>query len=439
MAQDVRVNFCRNITTIIKETINTTEFIDLYKYSPSDFTRKATLDFPTLFCFLMSLRRSSNLNELESFFKQVQGTELLNKTVTDGAFSQARRKLKAEAFIDVQSKIIKAFYQDYTWKKWHGYRLVGVDGSAIKIYGDDYCKAYFGLVDNGSESPYGLARVSQCYDVLNHISLAAAISPNSVGEREMALEQFQQIQPYNDLVLLDRGYPGFCFFRAIINSGRQFCARVALGTWTSITEPFLKSGLKEQVVEYTPGYETKKECEKAGLSTEPMRLRLVKIQLTTGEVEILITSLTDSVKYPHDLFANLYHLRWGVEEAYKTLKCRIEIENFSGESVLAVRQDFFAHVLMFNLTSMLIAPIDEKIKKTTVKNKWAYKVNRTRALAKMKGFGILLFFRDNIQPIIERLHLLFMIRPTEIRPDRSFPRKKNRNKIPFSFAYKPIS
>ena len=435
----MREIFCRNVITIIKETINAKEFIDLYKYSPSDFTRKAVLDFPTLFCFLMNLRRSSNLNELETFFKQVRGSELFDKTITDGAFSQARRKLKAEAFIDVQSKIIKAFYQDYTWKKWHGHRLVGVDGSAIKIYGDDYCKAYFGLVDNGSESPYGLARVSQCYDVLNHITLAGAISPNSVGEREMALEHFHQIQPYNDLVLLDRGYPGFCFFRAMINSGRQFCARVALGTWTTITEPFLKSGLKEQVIEYTPGYETKKECEKAGLSTKPMMLRLVKIQLSSGEVEILITSLTDSAEYPHDLFADLYHLRWGIEEAYKTLKCRIEIENFSGESVLAVRQDFFAKVLMFNLTSMLIAPIDEKLKETTATNKCDYKVNRTRALAKMKGFGILMFFRDHIQPIIQCLHQLVMIRPTEIRPGRTFPRKKNRNKIPFSFAYKPIS
>ncbi len=435
----MRKNLCRNIITIIKEIINTKEFIDLYKYSPSDFTRKAILDFPKLFYFLMNLRRSSNLNELESFFKQIHGTELPDKTITDSALTRARRKLKPEAFIDVASRIIKAFYQENAWKKWHGYRLVGIDGSAVKIYGDDYCKAYFGLINNGSDSPYGLARVSQCYDVLNHITLAGAVSPNSVGERVLALEHLQQIRPYNDLVLLDRGYPGFCFFREIINSGRQFCARVALGTWTSITEPFLKSGLKEQLVEYTPGYETAKECEKAGLSTKPMMLRLVKIRLSSGEVEILITSLTDTREYPHNLFADLYHLRWGVEEAYKTLKCRIEIENFSGKSVLSVRQDFFANLLMFNFTSMLTAPIDEKLKKTTVTNKWISKVNRTRALAKMKEFGILIFFRHHIQPIIQRLHKLFMIRPTVIRPGRAFPRKKNRNKIPFSFAYKPIS
>jgi hypothetical protein len=435
----VREILCRNLVNIIKETIHSREFIDLHKSSPSDFTRKSPLDFPTLFCLLINLRQSSNQNEIEKFFKQIKGNELPDKEVTDSAFTQARRKLNPEAFIDVESKIIETFYQNYPWKAWHGHRLVGMDGSTIKIYGDDYCKAHFGLIDNGSERPYGLARVSQGYDVLNHITLAASVSPNSIGERELALEHFKEMQNYNDLILLDRGYPGHCFFRKILESGRQFCARVSLGTWTTITEPFLDSGLNEQIVEYIPDNQTKKECEKAGLSTAPMKLRLLRIELKTGEVEILITSLTDLVEYSYDLFADLYYLRWPVEEAYKVLKCRLKIGNLSGKSVLAVQQDFFAHVLMFNLTSMFIAPIDEKLKITTKTNKWDYKVNRTRALAKMREIGIVMLFRDSIHCIIQRLHNLFIKRPTEIRPHRTFPRKKYRNKIPFSFAYQPIS
>ncbi len=205
LARRVRENFCRTIVNIIKETIHSREFIDLYKFSPSDFTRKSPLDFPTLFCFLMNLRRSSNQNELEKFFKQIKGNELLDKEVSDSAFSQARRKFKAEAFIAAGSKIIDAYYRNYTWKTWYGHRVIGGDGSAIKVYGDDYCQAFFGVINSGNESPYGLARVSQCYDVLNHITLAASIGPNSIGEREMALGHFQEMDNYNDLLLLDRG------------------------------------------------------------------------------------------------------------------------------------------------------------------------------------------------------------------------------------------
>ena len=40
---------------------------------------------------------------------------------------------------------------------------------------------------------------------------------------------------------------------------------------------------------------------------------------------VLITSLLDNQQYPHDVFADLYHLRWPVEEDYKVLKCRLEV------------------------------------------------------------------------------------------------------------------
>jgi hypothetical protein len=50
-----------------------------------------------------------------------------------------------------------------------------------------------------------------------------------------------------------------------------------------------------------------------GLDTSPLSLRLVRIELDSGEVEVLITSLTDSQTYPHDIFMDLYHKRWPVK------------------------------------------------------------------------------------------------------------------------------
>ncbi len=60
-----------------------------------------------------------------------------------------------------------------------------------------------------------------------------------------------------------------------------------------------------------------------------------------GEAEILIRSLLDTKKHPHEQFSELYHLKWLVEEDYKTKKQWIEIEDFSGKSVLSVYQDVF--------------------------------------------------------------------------------------------------
>ena len=72
--------------------------------------------------------------------------------------------------------------------------------------------------------------------------------------------------------------------------------------------------------------------------------RLIKIVLESGEKEILCTSLTDTEKYQYKEFDSLYHYRWNEEGAYKLLKSRIEMENFSGKTAKAVKQDFHAKV-----------------------------------------------------------------------------------------------
>ena len=57
-------------------------------------------------------------------------------------------------------------------------------------------------------------------------------------------------------------------------------------------------------------------------------LRLIRVELDTGEIEVLITSLTNERKFPHEIFMDLYHKRWPVEVDYLFMKERIEIGNF---------------------------------------------------------------------------------------------------------------
>jgi len=58
-----------------------------------------------------------------------------------------------------------------------------------------------------------------------------------------------------------------------------------------------------------------------------------------------MTSLLDTVAYPASAFAELYHWRWKIEEAFKRLEHRLALENTSVLSWLAAQQDFGAKVL----------------------------------------------------------------------------------------------
>lgn len=99
------------------------------------------------------------------------------------------------------------------------------------------------------------------------------------------------------------------------------------------------------------------QCRAAGLSCESLEVRLVRVDLPNGEPEILITSVIDEAPIPTEDFKAPYHLRWGIEEDYKKMKSHLEVEQFSGLSVLAVQQDFHAKVFSKNLASLLVTAV----------------------------------------------------------------------------------
>ena len=68
--------------------------------------------------------------------------------------------------------------------------------------------------------------------------------------------------------------------------------------------------------------------------------------LKTGEAEILVTALRDEYTDPRADFAELYRLRWGSETFYGILKTRLALENFTGQSVEAIKQDFYATIYL---------------------------------------------------------------------------------------------
>jgi hypothetical protein len=155
-------------------------------------------------------------------------------------------------------------------------------------------------------------------------------------------------------------------------------------------------------------------------------LRLIRVELDTGETEVLITSLIDKKALPCELFRELYHLRWPVEEDYKKMKSWIEIENFSGKSVESVHQDFYAKVFAKNLTAVIASTTSENIDAAYKTRKYRYQVNYAQAYSEMKRIIPALFFRskDLVSEIIAALREFLVQTVEPIRPGRKFQRKK---------------
>lgn len=410
-------------------------FMVRHRQAEKDFTRKRCLTFGILVIFLFNLLKRSQQDELDEFFKLLKGTDVAGRIVTKSAFSQARKKLKAEAFIELNQVQTAYFYQQLGPERWAGWRLVAVDGSTLQVPNTPENLAHFGAWQPAHGAPCPMARVSQLFDVLNAVTLDALIVPKAVGERELAAMHFAHLCS-DDLVLLDRGYPAFWLFALILAKDAQFCARMKVSGW-QVVKRFVASGLSEQTVVVQPTYAACRDCRNRKLSTQPLTLRLIRVELENGTVEVLATSLLDGFTYPVSLFKELYHQRWPVEEQYKVIKCRLEVENFSGTSVLAVYQDFHAKVLTANLTAILARPAQAMVTLGDAEKKYSYQINMTNALSKMKDTVVLLFQRTTLLPLLHDLWQVLIKTIEPIRPGRSYPRIKRVKPKKFPMCYKP--
>ena len=196
-----------------------------------------------------------------------------------------------------------------------------------------------------------------------------------------------------------------------------------------IYKQFAESGRAQTVITLEPNKRSVEQCIKKGLPTCPLRLRLIRVELD-GEVEVLITNLMDEKVFPAREFKELYHLRWLVEENYKRLKQWVEIENFSGKSVLSVKQDFHAKVLTTNLTAMVANAAQKQVDKATSHRKHDYQINFAQALSKMKNtlVELLLFSTQKLQSKLEMLIDFMACTIEPIREGRSYPRPKSKMK-----------
>lgn len=126
----------------------------------------------------------------------------------------------------------------------------------------------------------------------------------------------------------------------------------------------------------------------------------------------------------------IYHLRWSIETSYNNLKNKLEIEDFSGRSVLAVEQDYYATVTVANLVSILMFDNREQIDafNASADRKFVYKQNVNTTVGLLKDELLLLLMDDSPRRRKRRMLRLMSLALRSLvplRPDRSFPRKRS--------------
>lgn len=412
----------------VRDLLNDLEFIEEHRTNPKFFTRQRKLGFINMILLILQKSVKSLQLILNEFFKDLGNGILVSKS----AFTQARRHLRYQAFITLNQKaIIDVLYADKKYHNFKAFRVLSIDGSKIKLPNTPEICREFGTLSytNGKDDTikgyhaFGLASVM--YDVLNKVILDSVIANVKTSEADLALGHLQHTCP-GDLLLFDRGYPSYHFLATLLSfPGRHFVIRCAKNSFAPARELFEQDIVGSRIVTIKPHHAKQKKIRALNLPLV-LTVRFMSVRLNTGELEVLVTSLLDETQYPTEDFFDIYNLRWGVEGFYGVISVRLDLENFSGKTVLSVKQDFYSTIFLTGLESLTTQIADLQLAIKSECNVLKQTVNNMVSFNGLKNHVMEMFCGVmDIQDVLEALTNWFMTNATFKNRERQIPRKKS--------------
>ena len=326
-------------------------------------------------------------------------------SITPSAFVQRRYQLEPNAIGDALSD----FYgKCKAPERFNGYRVLAIDGTAINMFRDPKSACF--MCNASAPRGYCQMHANPLYDVLNKHYVDCVIQPQPAQDEIGALLFMLAWRdfPSKTLIVADRAYSSYNLFATIqampnvdflirIKQGKGAMREVAklpmeeldreIGftiTTTQTKEDKAKGHIFLQTQKEEPERPYSAKTRKGRWnfpSPYPMKLRIVRIMLDTGEYETLATSLPPS--FTPEQMKQLYHARWGIETAFRELKYNYGLVNLHGKSEQFVRQEIYAAMLMASACSRIIKKVVIQQHKG---NTYLYQVDQKMAVYLCKKF-----------------------------------------------------
>ena len=141
----------------------------------------------------------------------------------------------------------------------------------------------------------------------------------------------------NTLLLLDRGFYHFQFWKTLVENKVDFITRIKKGASFQIKEVFSNSyGLRDRLIILGSGQN----------NTPILTLRLVEIR-SKNQWHSYLTSVIDPQILPPYVVADLYRRRWRIEQAFNTVKRLLDLSYLWTGSLNGIRLQIWGTWLFY--------------------------------------------------------------------------------------------
>lgn len=256
-------------------------------------------------------------------------------------------------------------------------------------------------------------------------------------EHVAAYKLLESFHDENNIFLFDRGFPSVALIQKLNDKRFKFVARVSTSFIREVDNFNSSQSLDETVrVDYTAKRARQSRVKNLRVPYF-FELRCVKIKLSSGETETLITNLPMDTFTSEDL-SHLYSLRWGIEIGFNHLKNALDMESFIGIKENSVKQEFYSILTKYNILMQFVGEAERIAQYNNRKKqlKYEYKINIRKGTAIMiPRFAEVLFAsKTKFSKIVNKVIDLMKDFELPVRKNRTFERKFNRSK--HSVTYK---
>lgn len=367
------------------------------------------------------MRGQSQQVMLEAFFGSLAEDGDWRRLVSDRGFAKARERLAWGALERLNTFVVERADALGLVPRWRGLRVVAADASVL-MPAVRPC-----LTRRRLASPD--QRLFTLYLPGAELTLHASIHGGSVSERQMLFEALACLGP-DDVLVLDRGYPAAWLVAYLTEHQIRFCMRCDKNNGWTAMRSLICSGQPEAVV--TLKKPSPRDAADYLCSGTPAQVRLVRLVMPDGQIRVVATNLT-ARDFPAEVFGDLYHQRWRIEEAYKRLKHRAKLESVSGLTQHALLVDVYAKVLADNLGSLVCQGASEHAdlpsRQRNCNRAYAAPCLQRLLPRMVMGLGCLV-------ALLQKVFGLLGANSHRRVPDRSQPRPKRHVKPHPNMAYK---
>ena len=324
-----------------------------------------------------------------------------------------------------------------SWR-WHGHRVLNVDGSTFTMADTPENQAEYPQVPGQKPGcGFPIARILVVFSLAVGTVLAAALGKyqgQETGENSL----FRQLHPLlekDDVVLADRYFSGWFDLALIQQRGGDVVIRKHQLRATDFRKG-RRLGKHDQLVTWPkpsrPKWMSREQYESLpdALTLREVRV-LVKQRGFRTKVLDVVTTLLDAMSYPAVEIAQLYRRRWQAELNLRSLKIVMQMDHLRCKTPHRVRNEFYMHLLAYNVIRRVIglAAYRAEVEPWTVSFKGALQI--------LGKFLPLLDSGLSIQEWCDALLKAIAEHKVGNRPDRYEPRVKKRRPKSYKLMREP--